>query len=94
MKSSQHWNFLLSNQVDKKTFIKSILSEHAPTELSFFNNLRGILFSDLAIQDFLQKEHKYDTVEGALNSTRKLTTFSSGEQKKLFLEYFKYGSLE
>ena len=87
MKSSQHWNFLLSNQVDKKTFIKSILSEHAPTELSFFNNLRGILFSDLAIQDFLQKEHKYDTVEGALNSTRKLTTFSSGEQKKLFLEY-------
>ena len=87
MKASQHHNFLLSNQVDKKTFVKSILSENAPASLSFLNNLKGVLFSDLAIHDFIQKEYKYDIVEDKLNSERKLNTFSSGEQKKVFLKY-------
>ena len=87
MINSQHWNFLLSNQVDKKKFISSIFSKNAPTELSFLHGLEGILYSDLAIHDFLQKECKYAAIEPELNSERKLTTFSSGEQKKMYLKY-------
>jgi molybdate transport system ATP-binding protein len=87
MINSQHWNFLLSNQVDKKKFITSIFSENAPAELSFLHGLKGVLFSDLAIHDFIQKEYKYDAMETELNSERKLTTFSSGEQKKRYLKY-------
>ena len=87
MINSQHWNFLLSNQVDKKKFISSIFSKNAPTELSFLHGLKGVLFSDLAIHDFIQKEYKYAAIEPELNSERKLTTFSSGEQKKMYLKY-------
>jgi molybdate transport system ATP-binding protein len=51
MKTSAHWNLLLSNQVDKKKFVKSFLSQDAPAELSFLNSLKGVLFSDLAIKE-------------------------------------------
>ena len=87
MKTSAHWNLLLSNQVDKKKFIKSILSQDAPTELSFLNSLKGVLFSDLAIKEFIKKEYQYDPVDCSLIRSRKFNTLSSGEQKTAYLQY-------
>ncbi|WP_348810972.1 ATP-binding cassette domain-containing protein [Flavobacterium maritimum] len=82
-----HWDILLSNQVDKNSFIQTILSGEAKGDLAPFNTLKGILFSDIAIQKFIEKENQYDTIEAATESNRKLRTFSSGEQKKEFLRY-------
>jgi molybdate transport system ATP-binding protein len=82
MKTSAHWNLLLSNQVDKKKFVKSFLSQDAPAELSFLNSLKGVLFSDLAIKNLL-KEYQYDSITYGLIRSRKFNTLSSGGKKRL-----------
>ncbi|MFA9191664.1 ATP-binding cassette domain-containing protein [Flavobacterium sp. FZUC8N2.13] len=86
MNTATHWNILLSNQINKKEFIESILSGNAQAELAPFNILKGILYSDLAIDHFIQKEFQYLELT-ALDSNRKLSTFSSGQRKKKFLQY-------
>ncbi|TDX11760.1 ATP-binding cassette domain-containing protein [Flavobacterium sp. S87F.05.LMB.W.Kidney.N] len=83
----QHWDILLSNQVNKKAFIDNILNGEAKGELAVFNNQKGILFSDIAIEKFIEKEFQYDSVEASKTSNRQLKTFSSGERKKEFLRY-------
>ena len=87
MLKNTHWDILLSNQVNKKDFIEILISGEAKGELTAFNDLKGMLFSDIAIEKFIEKEYQYDTVEAAPESNRKLRTFSSGEQKKEFLRY-------
>ncbi|MNS02212.1 putative ABC transporter ATP-binding protein YlmA [compost metagenome] len=87
MYKKRHWDILLSNQVDKNTFIETLLSGEGTGDLAPFKTLKGILFSDIAIQKFIEKENRYDTIEAAAESNRKLRTFSSGEQKKEFLRY-------
>jgi len=86
MTTAAHWNILLSNQINKKDFIESILSGKANAELAPFKTLKGILFSDLAIDHFIQKEFQYLELT-AVDSKRKLSTFSSGQRKKKFLKY-------
>jgi len=83
----QHWDILLSNQVNKKAFIDNILNGEANGELAVFNSQKGILFSDIAIEKFIEKEFQYDSVEASKTSNRQLRTFSSGERKKEFLRY-------
>ena len=83
----QHWDILLSNLVNKKAFIDQLLSGEAKGELAVFNNQKGILFSDIAIEKFIEKEYQYDSVEASPESHRQLRTFSSGERKKEFLKY-------
>lgn len=86
MTTATHWNILLSNQINKKDFIETILSGKANAELAPFKTLKGILFSDLAIDHFIQKEFQYLELT-AVDSNRKLSTFSSGQRKKKFLKY-------
>jgi molybdate transport system ATP-binding protein len=86
MNTASHWNILLSNQINKKEFIETILSGNAAAELAPFNALKGILYSDLAIDLFIQKEFQYLELT-AVDSNRKLSTFSSGQRKKKFLQY-------
>ncbi|MEO7976221.1 ATP-binding cassette domain-containing protein [Flavobacterium sp.] len=87
MHQKQHWDILLSNQVNKKKFIDTLLMGQAKKELAVFNNQKGILFSDIAIEKFIEKEYQYDSVEALPESHRQLRTFSSGERKKEFLKY-------
>jgi molybdate transport system ATP-binding protein len=87
MQQHEHWDILLSNQVDKKTFIETILSGKSIGKLSPFNTKSGILFSDIAIDNFIKKEYQYDSIEASPETTRKLRSFSSGERKKIFLKY-------
>lgn len=86
MNTATHWNILLSNQINKKEFIETILSGNTTAELAPFNTLKGILYSDLAIDHFIQKEFQYIELT-AVDSNRKLSTFSSGQRKKKFLQY-------
>ena len=87
MQQITHWDILLRNQVAKKEFINKILNRQAEAELEPFNTKKGILFSDLAIEQFIEKEYQYDSVEAAPETHRQLRTFSSGERKKAFLKY-------
>ncbi|HEU4789574.1 MAG TPA: ATP-binding cassette domain-containing protein [Flavobacterium sp.] len=83
----KHWDILLSNQVDKKTFINTLLSGEIQGELSVFNTLKGILYSDISIQKLIEEEYQYESIEATAESNRNLRTFSSGERKKEFLKY-------
>ncbi|HEX8014589.1 MAG TPA: ATP-binding cassette domain-containing protein [Flavobacterium sp.] len=87
MHQKQHWDILLTNQVNKKKFIDSLLSGDAKEELAIFNNQKGILFSDISIEKFIEREYQYESVEASPESHRQLRTFSSGERKKAFLKY-------
>lgn len=82
-----HYGIVISNSVDKKAFINQILSKNSTGELSVFNHYDGILFSDLAIAEFIEKEHRHHTIEITRSENRHFHTFSSGERRKLFLEY-------
>ncbi|WP_264563704.1 ATP-binding cassette domain-containing protein [Flavobacterium sp. N3904] len=83
----KHWDILLSNQVDKKIFINTLLSGEIQGELADFNNLKGILYSDISIQKLIEQEYQYESIEATAESKRNLRTFSSGERKKEFLIY-------
>lgn len=87
MHQLEHWDILLNNQVAKKDFIDLLLQQQVDGDLKIFNSKKGILFSDLAIEKFIEKEYQYDSVEAVPESHRKLRTFSSGERKKEFLKY-------
>ena len=78
---------LINNNVDKKRFISTILTKNAPDKLHNYNNLKGCLFSDIAIKKYIEEEYKYDIVKIATNNNRKLSEFSSGERRKIFLKY-------
>lgn len=85
MNNNPHWNILLSDAVNKNQLIKTLLSGNSIGELVVYNNLKGILFSDITIQQFIEREEQYDSLETA--SDRRLRTYSAGEQKKEFLKY-------
>lgn len=85
--TKEHIAILLTNQVNKITFITEILSKKAPLKLQTYNKLNGILFSDIAIEKYINEEHKHDIVKVAVEKNRKLSSFSSGERRKEFLEY-------
>lgn len=46
-----------------------------------------MLFSDLAIAQVIEKEHRHQTIEITTSQNRPLRTFSSGERRKALLEH-------
>ncbi|UMB60456.1 ATP-binding cassette domain-containing protein [Lutibacter sp. A80] len=78
---------LVNNNIDKKTFVSTILSKNNSGTLQKYNNLKGILFSDIAIKNYIEEEYRYDIIKVAKNYNRKLSEFSSGERRKIFLKY-------
>ena len=83
----EHWDILLSNSVNKKAFIEMLLSGKATEKLSYLNSLKGMLFSDIAIAECIEREYRFDTIEVVTESNRKLSSLSSGERKKAYLKY-------
>ncbi|MDY7395488.1 ATP-binding cassette domain-containing protein [Aureibaculum sp. 2210JD6-5] len=85
--SKEHFSILLNNKVNKKDLVEKILSGNAKGKLKIFNKSKGLLFSDIAIADFIEVEHKHHTIEITKSENRQLNTFSSGERRKAFLMY-------
>ena len=63
MNNNLHWKLLISDFVNKNLLIKNLLSSNNTGELAVYNNLKGILFSDISIQHFIEREEQYDTYE-------------------------------
>ena len=76
MYKKEHWDIVLSNEVNKKEFIETLLSRQANDQLVFLNDLKGLLFSDLVITKYIEQEERYQTSESLKNTNRKLSTFS------------------
>lgn len=69
----------------KNNLVKNILNGSD----SFLNlkYKKGLLFSISVLEKFIEKEAKYDTQTLTLNEKRSISSFSSGEQKKILLTY-------
>ncbi len=82
----QYCAILLSNEINKNDLIDNLLSEKSSFPLAFIKK-NGIVFSDRAIKEIMIEEERHDLISVARVQQRKLKSFSSGERKKLFLEY-------
>lgn len=87
MKATNHWAVFLSNNANKQLFILELLNYKASGKLSEFNNYKGVLFSDLLINEIMEEEYRHDRVEVAIEAKRSLRFLSGGEQKKALLNY-------
>ena len=85
--NSRHWAIFINNNSHKSEFIRSILKGTPPIALETLTNLRGALFSKLAIDRFTDEEHRHGTKIITANSQQTLQSMSSGEQKKALLNY-------
>jgi molybdate transport system ATP-binding protein len=83
----QHFSIFLSNTFNKQNFIQQLLDKKAKGLFDSFNNSDALLFSSYTVQQFLLEEeiHGYCGIEAARTQT--LRSMSSGEQKKVLLQY-------
>ena len=82
-----HYAIFLSNQSDKNLLIEQLLSKNLSGVLANFNELEGVLFSKISINDILEEEHRHGFTEVTKTLNRSLKSMSSGEQKRVFLHY-------
>lgn len=87
MKNMNHWAVFLANSIDKQTFIQQILSKKVTTILTDFNELTGVLFSKITIDELIDDENRHGFTAVTKTLNRSLKSMSSGEQKKALLAF-------
>ena len=87
MNSLKHYAIFLSNQRDKSAIIEQLLSKNLSGLLANFNEIEGVLFSKISITDMLEEEDRHGFTEVIKSLNRNLKSMSSGEQKRIFLNY-------
>ena len=87
MANSNHWAVFLNNNSNKISFINSILNKKAIGKLAFLNELDGVLFSEISLNEFIESESRFGNSNIIKPENRDISTFSGGEQKKALLKY-------
>jgi len=87
MNRNHHFSLILSNRVDKKSFIDQLFANELHDKLVDLDQLKGIFFSDFSINRVIEQEYRYDKAQISTTNNRKLSTFSAGERRKAFLRY-------
>ena len=82
-----HYAIFLSNGSDKISLIEQIKSKNLTGVLLSFNKLEGIIFSKISVSKILEEEECHGFTEVTKSLNRSLKSMSSGEQKKVFLQY-------
>lgn len=83
----QHWAIFITNDSNKAKLLQQLLSRNLPEQLSFLSNLKGSLFSKLALELLMGVEDRHNTKTIAKETEQSLRTMSSGEQKKALLTH-------
>lgn len=82
-----HYAIFLSNGSDKISLIEQIKSKNLTGVLLSFNKLEGVIFSKISVSKILEEEECHGFTEVTKSLNRSLKSMSSGEQKKVFLQY-------
>lgn len=82
-----HYAIFLSNGSDKISLIEQIVSKNLTGVLVNFNEIEGVLFSKISINNILEAEDRHGFTEVTKSLNRSLKSMSSGEQKRVFLQY-------
>jgi molybdate transport system ATP-binding protein len=92
MNCNSHFGIIVNHNVNKNAFIENLLSHNATDSFAFLNQKKKMLFSEIEIEKIIQQE--YNTIIVSTETNRKLQTFSSGEKKKVFLNYCNHQKLD
>lgn len=84
---SKHWAVFITNESNKSEFIRSLLKGTPPSAMEELAELNGVLFSKLAIAEYIDEEDRHGTKIISKHSPQTLQSMSSGEQKKALLNY-------
>lgn len=87
MKSFNHYAIFLSNGSDKNALSEQLLSKNLSGVLTNFNEIEGVLFSKISINEILEEENRHGFTEVTKSLNRSLKSMSSGEQKRVFLQF-------
>lgn len=82
-----HWAIFTNNDSQKDQCIEGILKGRLPTPLIDLEGLEGALFAKSTLQEFIDEEEKHDIKIITRDTQQRLSTMSSGEQKKALLGY-------
>ena len=87
MNSINHWAVFLSNNSNSQILINQLLECKATKPFTGFNHLKGVLFSNITLNGFIEEEAKHEHSPVLENTSRTLKSMSSGERKKALLAY-------
>lgn len=83
----QHYSILIANETNTKSFIDSILNTNDFSEFAALNELRGDVLSKHRIEELIYEEEHHDLKIATSSITQSLKSMSTGERKKIVLEY-------
>ncbi len=85
----KHWGILVTNQSDKKSLIRNVISPNRekPSGFEILQGKRGALFSKMELDKLMEEEVKHDKKLLTSHTGQSLQTFSSGERKKALFRY-------
>jgi len=84
---TNHWTIFLSNNTDRNSFVERILKGRANDNFSLFNNQKGVLFSLISLNEFIEEDDRHEEWLLSKEYNRGIRNLSSGEQKKALLNY-------
>ena len=87
MANTNHWAVFLSNNANKTPFINQLINGKAKGHFSLFNSLKGVLFSSISLNEFIEEEARHEEWVVSKQYNRGIRNLSSGEQKKALLSY-------
>jgi molybdate transport system ATP-binding protein len=82
-----HWAIFVNNTTNHQSFIQQLLQGHAAEPFTAFNTQKGLLFSTITLNAFIEEEDRHEHTDVLKNTTRTLKSMSSGERKKALLAY-------
>ncbi len=87
MIKTKHWTINIDNSSDTQTFITSVIEGEISPALKYLQNLKGGVLSKSKIDALIKEEELHDHKIVTRNVAQSLKSMSSGEQRKLVLEY-------
>lgn len=83
----EHWALFITNASPVDAFIDDLLRQDPPQPMHSLANCKGGLFSQKAVDRFIEEELRHDLHILNPDTDQELRTFSSGERKKALLSY-------
>lgn len=89
MPSSSHPHLAIygSTFSTQSRFFKQMMQGEGHPSFSFLKDKKGLLFSNMTLEKFMEKELAYDAFDLTATMGRSIRTLSSGEQKKALLQH-------
>jgi len=87
MANTNHWAVFLSNNANKHSFVNKLINGKANEHFEVFNTLKGVLFSSISLNEFIEEEARHEEWVVSKQYNRGIRNLSSGEQKKALLSY-------